>query len=271
MFTRDLIGEIQDLRYLKWSRLRKSSGTAGSYLKSYGEENDRKIYYKLSCYDRNDGITGHECINELIVDRLLNLIEIEHIHYQLIHGIVSIDGKEWETWLCASEDYKEAGDNKIALDEFYEINRSDGESAVEFCNRMGWDDYIYRMLAVDYLILNRDRHGANIEILKRKRTGDVLPAPLFDHGLSLLFNCRSPEEANAFDVMEDKPVQCYVGGNSAIENLDIIPSGKKPRIRRLDESDRNYLFAGLDKAINEEHLNKIWEMISKRISYYESL
>ena len=31
---------------------------------------------------------------------------------------------------------------------------------------MGWEDYVYQMLIVDYLILNRDRHGANIEVLR---------------------------------------------------------------------------------------------------------
>ena len=39
-----------------------------------------------------------------------------------------------------------------------------------------------------YLILNRDRHGANIEVLRNSRKKTVRLAPLFDHGLSLLCN-----------------------------------------------------------------------------------
>ena len=48
---------------------------------------------------------------------------------------------------------------------------------------MGWEDYIYQMLVVDYLILNQDRHGANIEVLRNSRKKTVRLAPLFAHGL----------------------------------------------------------------------------------------
>ena len=87
----DIIRELQDLRYLNWSRTRKSSGTAGSFLKSYEESGNRKIYYKLSDFDSVKGIVGHECINEIIVQRLLNILGIEHLNYILVHALVKIN------------------------------------------------------------------------------------------------------------------------------------------------------------------------------------
>ena len=81
------------------------------------------------------------------------------------------------------------------------------ESALDFCVRMGWEDYIYQMLIVDYLILNRDRHGANIEVLRNSRKKTIRPAPLFDHGLSLLCSCSDDAAAATFDVMADKHLQ----------------------------------------------------------------
>ena len=60
------------------------------------------------------------------------------------------------------------------------------------------------MLTIDYLILNRDRHGANIEILQNPKKHTIRPAPLFDHGLSLVFSCRTESELKKFDVMGDK-------------------------------------------------------------------
>ena len=69
----DIVQEIQDLRYLKWTKTRNSSGTAGSFLKSYEETGGRKIYYKLSDYDVRRGIVGHECINEIVAQRILDL------------------------------------------------------------------------------------------------------------------------------------------------------------------------------------------------------
>ncbi len=65
----------------------------------------KKLYYKLSCFDSVHGITGHECVNELVTDRLLSILGIPHLHYRLLHGTGRIEGKEYETWLCASEDF----------------------------------------------------------------------------------------------------------------------------------------------------------------------
>ena len=75
----DIIHEKQDLTYLNWTRVRNSSGTAGSFLKAYSENEGKKLYYKLSNYDAMNGIVGHECVNEIIVDRLLTMLGIEHL------------------------------------------------------------------------------------------------------------------------------------------------------------------------------------------------
>ena len=162
-----LMKEKQDLTYLSWSVYRNSSGTAGSFLKAYSELGGKKTYYKLSNFDKARGIIGHECVNELIVDRLLMILGIPHLSYQLIHADVAVDGRTHEVYLCASEDFKAKSESKIALDAYKELEALPDESALEFCIRMGWEDYIYQMLVVDYLILNRDRHGANIEVLRR--------------------------------------------------------------------------------------------------------
>lgn len=140
-----------------------------------------KIYYKLSNYDSEKGIVGHECVNELIVDRLLTILGVEHVEYQLVHADIEIDGIVYETWLCASKDFKKRGETKCALDRYYQINKGADESRYEFCVKNGWKKYIDTMLAVDYLILNRDRHGANIEVLRNGREHSVRIAPLFDH------------------------------------------------------------------------------------------
>ena len=268
---RDIINELQDLRYLSWSRIRRSSGTAGSFLKAYEVSDGRKIYYKLSSYDAASGITGHECVNELIADRLLSVMGIEHLHYKLIHALVTIDGSDHETWLCASEDFKNRGDSKIALDDYYEMNRNAGESPLEFCIRMGWEEYIYEMLLVDFLILNRDRHGANIEIVKSSGAGTVYPAPLFDHGMSFVCRCLDEESVKQFDPVGDRPVQCFVGSGSSRDNLAIIPEDRRPAVRRLEERDRAVIFAGLDDVLPQAWREKIWAMIWERWNYYEGM
>ncbi len=264
-----IIKEKQDMTYLSWSRIRNASGTAGSFLKAYSELGGRKVYYKLSNFDKEKGVIGHECVNEIIVDRLLDILGIPHLQYQLIHADVSVGEKVYEVYLCASEDFKKRGESKLALDAYWESERQEGETPLEFCLRNGWDAYIYQMLAVDYLILNRDRHGANIEVLRNSRQKTIRLAPLFDHGLSLLFRCTDDEAVRAFDVMEDKKVNNYIGSHSTWENLRLIPKEKLPQRNPLKETDRMILMEGLDGVITQALQDKIWEMLWKRWCAYE--
>lgn len=267
----EIIHEKQDLTYLSWSLIRSSSGTAGSFLKATDDLQQPKIYYKLSNYDGINGIVGHECINEIIVDRLLNILEIEHLHYDLIHADIDVDGKEMETYLCASKDFKAHGEHKVALDAYYQAEKLDGETPLQFCTRNGWSDFIYKMLVVDFLILNRDRHGANIEVLRNAQKKSLRLAPIFDHGLSLLFNCHTEEEINQFDVMKDRAVQCFVGSRSAQQNLMLIPKDEILALNPLQHTHKAYLLEGLDGIIPQSLQNKIWDMIWQRWEYYENL
>lgn len=43
----DIIKQTQDLTYLKWSHIRSSSGTAGTFLKSESIMEDKKRYENL--------------------------------------------------------------------------------------------------------------------------------------------------------------------------------------------------------------------------------
>ena len=258
-----------DLTYLSWSLIRHSSGTAGSFLKAYSELGGKKVYYKLSNYDNVRGVIGHECVNELIADRLLTVLGVEHLHYQLIHADIRVNERIEDVFLCASDDFKEPGEDKTALDAYYSAEHAEGETPLDFCNRMGWGKYLWEMFAVDFLILNRDRHGANIEVLRNKRKRTIRLAPLFDHGLSLLFSCRSDDAIDAFDVMEDRPIQSYLGSTSAQENLKLIPVDELPRFNRLQESDRAVLMEGLDDVISPKLQDAIWNMIWNRWCFYE--
>jgi hypothetical protein len=254
----------QDLTYLKWAHIRNSSGTAGTFLKSESVLGGIKKYYKMSNFDMTKGTIGHECVNELIVDRLLNILGVDHIHYDLINADVEIEGRVYSTFLSCSEDFKIKGDSKTALDGFYMVNTEKGESHYDFCKRYGWQAYVDRMIAVDYIILNRDRHGANIEILRNSRAHTLKPAPLFDHGLSLLFSCASDEEATNFDILEDRKCQNFIGGFSCYENLSLIKDKTRIFKNELKESDKEIIFKDLDRVLSKIFIDKMWDMIYTR-------
>ena len=262
--------ETIDLTYLSWSKIRASSGTGGSFLKAQEETTEGRIYYKLSSYDSYLGTFGHESVNEIVADRLLAILGVPHLSYRLLHGEILLDGKRLQIWLCSSKDFRKRGEKKMALDDYYLANRRGQESPLDFCIRKGWSTYIYQMLIIDFLILNRDRHGANLEVLMNPQAKTVRLAPLFDHGVSLFCRCQSFAELEKEDVMADKVVQCFVGSRSARENLNLIPKDKHPSLKPLQELHREVLLEGLDEALGEPFLERIGEMIWRRWQAYEA-
>lgn len=260
-----------DLTYLEWTKTRHSSGTAGSFLKAYERKRGQKVYYKLSNYDVVKGIVGHECINEIVVDRLLKYMGIRHLEYDLVNARIMIRGKEYHTYLCRSYDFKNKGESKIALDSYYDMEHMDGELPMEFCERMGWSKFIYNMLAIDYLIMNRDRHGANIEILKNREKRQYYPAPLFDHGLSLLCSGRCDEDYLSYNPLEEKNVQCFVGESNTLSNLDLIPKEAAMKLPIFNESLKTRLFEGLEAIMSDKWVECVWNFLVMRERQYEDI
>ena len=266
----EVIKKLTDLTYLDWTKSRHSSGTAGSFLKAYEKHGNKKTYYKLSNYEADKGIVGHECVNEIIACRLLDLLGVKHLSYTLVHAKVMVRDIVYETYLCRSEDFKKPGDSKVALDAYYDMEHLQNESPIGFCLRQGWDSFIYDMLTIDYLILNRDRHGANIEILRNRYEKSVRPAPLFDQGLSLTFSTEE-NELESVDFLADKKIQCFVGGSSSFENLKLIPAEKMKKLPDFNEELKAVLFKDLDGVISRKRIETDWKFLRQRAEAYENL
>lgn len=148
----DIICELQDMRHLDWATRKMSPGTPGCFLKAYEEVNGKRLYYKLSNYDSYRGVFGHECVNELIVSRVMDILRIPHVKYKLIHAQIIIDGKEQETWLSVSENFRKDNEEKLAYDLYYDLQKEGNESPLEFAIRNNWELYMYQMFCIDYLI-----------------------------------------------------------------------------------------------------------------------
>lgn len=262
MRHRDIIKKIQDYRDLAWDEKAVTSGTGGTFLKSRRKSSRGDVYYKLSNYDWHRGIYGHESVNELIASRLLDELAIPHIPYRLIHAYIEVNGKTHETWLSESRDYRKSNERRQALDTYIELNARGNESPLEFCEKMGWSESISAMMAFDYLIINRDRHGANIEITLSGNNSVEL-APLFDHGVSLAYSCYGDEEKiSVFDSKFDWPANNFLGTRSLNDNLSFVNKGILSH-RDFDEIESN-LFRGLEGVIPSSLKEKIWEILTLR-------
>ena len=265
----DVIRNVQDLRGLCWSESGQTSASGGTFLKARTGVGPRATYYKLSCYDGYRGIYGHECVNEVVASRLMELLGVNHVRYALVHARVLVDEVEHVTWLARSKSFRKAGESKMAFDTYFDLMREKGESQLDFCERQGWLQDVQRMMLVDYLIANRDRHGANIEVL-RARDGSVRLAPLFDNGVSFVFSCYGDEEcARGFEPLRDVRANNFIGTRSLEENLRFVPSDIE--VNALSEGDRQRLLAGLGDALPDAHLEAMWNIVWNRWARWRSM
>lgn len=277
MTVKDVDQELCDLTHLDWSESATSSATGGSYLKARFGEGAAATYYKLSCYDEMNGIYGHECVNEVIAARLMDVLCVSHVPYRLVHACVRIGGREHETWLTESDSFRARGESKTSLVRFYSWNHLEGEGRMDFCARFGWIQDVQKMMLVDYLIANRDRHGGNLEVLKQV-DGRLRLAPLFDSGLSLCFSTGNAEQLRSIDPLQDIVSNNYLGTRSLEQNLIRFVPCNLP-IGRLQEVHKDAIVGGLAPALDtaidgvggQEMLEFLWDMIWARWCNYESL
>jgi len=248
-----------DLRSEVWSRTAGSLASDGVYMKTELPIDGTMFYLKLSRYDSFRGIYGHESVNELIAYRLGKILGFNVPEGYLKKCIVKIDDSEHETYVFAAKSYKITG-SRMAFENFYVDNRlSEKESPLDFCKRYKWTDSIYKLFIFDYLIINRDRHGANLEVMKN---GDIFLSPFLDNGLSFVCSCTEESELKSFNIMEDRVVNNFIGEKRLETNLKSID--KKVMFNTLSNSDIDNLFSGLNGVLPERYFDIIREIIHGR-------
>jgi len=250
---------LWDLRGEVWSRTAGSLASDGVYMKTELPVNGVNHYLKLSRYDSYRGIYGHESINEMIAYKLGFLLGFNVPEGFLRKCIVKIDDIEHETYVFAAKSYKTTG-SRSSFESFYVDNRlSDKESPLDLCKRFGWTDDVYKMFIFDYLIINRDRHGANLEVLKN---GDKKLSPLLDNGLSFVCACTEESELASFNIMEDRVVNNFIGEKRLAANLSLID--RKVEFSDLDELKIKALLDELQGVLPKSYLTLIYSIVLRR-------
>lgn len=167
--------------------------TNGAYAKAWHRDEDGSLWlYKLNDINSTAKI-------EVMVSNILDCMNVTHCHYEA--------REDMGDYVCA-----------CPLMTNDDISIADGLTFNGYCNRLGLNpidelirldaDGFYKMLIVDYLIANSDRHGQNWGVYYDSDTVEVLRLhPLFDHN-------------NAFDngVMDDENYLSHFYDKSLKEN-----------------------------------------------------
>lgn len=216
-------------------------------------------FYKASTFGYEQGFIGHEAINEVIVSHFLSLIGVPHIEYSLEEMEISTDYGTFNTYVSVSKEFKN-GRSVIHYEDFEKQEKPTGMSSIDFIKKIGQSEYVYQMLFADYCIINRDRHGANIDLFSESEF-----VPLYDNGLSFVAPCLNNESAvSKFMPMRDYRVNNYIGSRSLKENLLLIPKGFLT-LKRLDMKDMHSFIWEL--PISSVHCEMVWRILKERWEY----
>lgn len=252
-----------DLTHLTWATSHNNGSSYGCLYKSSETINGVKYYYKCSNFYSGQKLFGDESINEVICSRFLNILGINCLKYTLIYARIKLNGQLYDTYICKSKNYFKGYNSRITLEDLHLLYPN--LSVDDLITKLNIQEQIRVMLISDFLILNRDRHGANIELLEKN--GIYTLSPLFDNGLGLLAPYPSSfnNDVSGFNVLADLPVNNYIGTRSLYQNLNYI---KNPiKVNKFKKTDKRRIFYGINDILPKQYIEKIWQLLTYRYMF----
>ena len=148
------------------------------------------------------------------------------------------------------------------------VNISNRRAVYEFIKTLPFAKDVFQMMFLDYIVYNRDRHGANIEVLYNKKDQSYRLAPIFDCGSSLFAPLqKDTDQISNYNLLSNKPVNNFIYSMFLDDYLDILPD-----VMDFPQMQVEALFLDdLAEAFDENgqlYVEKIKEMLKTR---YENI
>lgn len=254
--------KLLDLTKLNWSTTHNGGTSYGCYYKASTIENGKKYYYKCSNYYAGQDCFGDESFYEVICSRFLSKLGFDCVKYTLVYAKVTINGRVFNTYVCKSENFFRDYSSRITLENLHRVY---GGTVDDLITRLGIQNQVRCMILADFMTLQRDRHGGNIELLEKN--GKYVLAPLFDNGLDLLspYPSAFKTDISKYDVLADYPVNNYIGTRSLYQNLRYI--NQSFRVNKLTKEDKRSIFFGMNELLPKASIDKIWELLTYRYMF----
>lgn len=221
------------LKGLRLSTTSPEFTSEGSFEKCWIRESDGVYLYKKSSYGFANA--GLEAYSEFYASQLSQRICKSYVNYEIVQfkkNIVSrckMFTSEQEGFVPI---YKYLDSSKI-----YNYPQ-----LIAFCKELGMEEEFRRMIILDAIIFNVDRHLGNFGFIVDNETFEILRfAPVFDHNMALLARAMQSDLEN-FDSYYQM-LGHKIGG-------DFVSVAKKlmtPDIRRDVEELREFAFVPDDK------------------------
>jgi len=148
------------------------------------------------------GLEKQQTFNEVIAAKIMDLLGIRHVSYSLIWD----NGEPYS--IC--EDFVNSETELVPAWRIMKMQKKDNNVSVyrhfvNCCEALGTDDIVSsldRMIVLDYIIANEDRHLNNFGLLRNAETLEWLGfAPIYDSGSSLGYDKRVVQIRRQSDIV----------------------------------------------------------------------
>jgi hypothetical protein len=173
----------------------KADSSMGSLLKWHIVNNKENLFIKTSTFNSYNNIWLYESYSELIASRLFREMGVDNatLYYPCI---INLDNGI-KTFGCYSHSFLKDNEKYISLAHLhknrvisnYMMQGYDGykQCIVETNNilKIDYKDELDKILELDYITMNTDRHTGNLGFIVNMSTGKIRIANIFDNGNSL--------------------------------------------------------------------------------------
>lgn len=202
--------------------------------------------------------------NEVIAAGIMERLGISHISY-------------WVTWsegtpYCICEDFVTRDTELIPAWRIIQTQKKNNSTSVyqhfiQCCEKLGVKEavpFLDRMIVLDYIIANEDRHLNNFGLLRNAETLEWIgTAPIYDSGSSLGY------DKTASQIRAERDVECKPFKKHHLEQLKLVSSFAWIDFERL--SDVGDLIAGIltaegtEEYMDEKRIKAIVQTVQRRI------
>lgn len=207
-----------------------------------------------------------EPFNEVIASKYMKKLGIDCVSYDIVWQ----DGYPYS--ICRdfiSKDTELISANHLMKIKKKSNNENTYQHFVSCCKEVGLDavPFLDRMLTVDFIIANEDRHFNNFGLIRNAETLEFVGfAPIYDSGTSLCYN-RNERQFNRY---ESKPFHKeFIKQAALIKNLDWLDADKAASIQ---DDIKEVLSASVDNGfMTKDRVSQLKDFIGTKVEYVLSL
>ena len=203
-----------------------------------------------------DGITNNSGIlaaNEIVASQIATLLGLDAVEY------LKLNLNGFETNYCISECFINYDEDFVTgndlLDQF---NSKDSNKLYKFIGeKCGFNDELDKMIVLDVLLHNQDRHEDNYGIILDANTGDIKRfAPIFDTGNCLAWNGVIEEDNMKFPKRNRKDCLTKLKSKIELPNINEIKEVITDIYDEFKISEKQIELALADMSAGYDYLQK---------------